>query len=480
MLIRFLPILILTSMMPTLVLANGCIDAPNRIYRDVKKYAGTLSERKFSWENINWLQVQLGMPKVKKLPNNQIEYSWQCAEDADVTLLVITDVAGRFIYVKGQYNLDSGSGIFEADINQKAVPSPIEKKVAITPSKPLAAPPSSQIEPSKLTTAAQNPAVCENLVQQISDDVKKYSLGNNNQTNDLPWMKLNWLQLKLGPTSSTQAQEILSTWNNFQLLQQATATSQSYGQQDKPLNYSTAVQLFGEPNNKQTETYTKYVWRCSPNTNSILEIYADKDNRLGYVTGSTCSQGRCTDFSVQLQPSDLRSAITMPEIKTSASRASSPQVTTAQPSTTQTPAQSLPLTAASITDYNQHFQTQFTNAADVQQDMIKRMKTYYTGLQNCTPGDYQLAVNVSGQAVFASAIIKGKQNDFCMIQEGTQIGTQRIIKLCNYGTATLKFFTDPEAEAIASGNTNFSSRNLTELQRAELTQCKIYINGVPV
>lgn len=476
--------------LPSLVMANGCIDAPNRIYHDVKKYESTLSQHNFTWENLNWLQVQLGAPKVNKLDNNQIEYTWLCANDAEETLRVITDSAGRFIYVKGQYNLDSGSGIFEATINQQSIPVKPKKIVVVTTKTPATvttatlvttpppafAPTQTPPFPLSSTTSAANPAVCQNLVQQISDDIKKYNLDVNTQKSDLPWMNLSWLQLKLGPTSSTQAVEKLYTWNNFQFLQRATAFSKSFGvypDNKQPRNVEEAIQTLGKPNSVKEQVFTKYVWRCTSENSSILEVYADEDNQLAYVTGNSC-QGLCADFSVQLQPA-LSADVKLPEVKIEtppapATPVPSPEVPTPPASFDQ----------ASINIYNQHYQTNFTDANQVQTNMIERMKMYYLNLRNCTPGENQLAVNMGGKPVFAVAEIKGKQNDLCMIQEGTQIGSQRIIKICNYEPRTLQFFTDPEATAIASGNTTFSSPNLAELQRAELTQCKIYINGVAV
>ncbi len=462
----------LCCLSPSFVMANGCIDAPNRIYRDVKNYATTLSQRKFTWENMNWLQLQLGRPKVRKLSANKMEYTWQCSDDVDSTLLVITDAAGRFLYIKGQYNLESGSGMFEADINQQTSNEPIAAPKTITTTTttipPTLTPPTSAALPPAATS---NPAVCENLVRQIDTDGKKYGQNRFTDKKDLPWMNLGWLQVQLGTPSSSKASDNLYKWDNYQLLQSVDGSVGSNGNfpgATLPTSPEEAIKVLGQPKNIDRTEYTKYEWRCSGDTK--LSVFADVDNQLDYVEGSYCLQpNNCTDFSFALNPQkimpirNVTAAISVTKISTP-----TPAPTSAQ---------------LDIPAYNQHFHTNFTTEQQVQQDMIQHMKTYYLNLRNCTAGEYQLGVNVGEQTIFATGTIKGKQNDLCMVQEETHIGNpvsgQRILKICNDAPATLKFFTDPEAEAIATGNTNFNSQNLNELQRAELTQCKIYINGVP-
>lgn len=117
---------------PSLTVASACFDIPNRIYSDTKKYAATIQHQALPWKKLSWLIKQLGSPQISKMANEQMEYAWSCESSIGPTLTVTVNAGGQILSVSGQYNLNSGSGIFTQSLVRETPPEQAKTMTPVT------------------------------------------------------------------------------------------------------------------------------------------------------------------------------------------------------------------------------------------------------------------------------------------------------------------------------------------------------------
>lgn len=65
---------------------------------------------------LDWLQKQLGSADTKKTVGEKNQYEWRC--DANGYLIADADKSGNVLALKGEYNSESGSGLFDVQVPQ--------------------------------------------------------------------------------------------------------------------------------------------------------------------------------------------------------------------------------------------------------------------------------------------------------------------------------------------------------------------------
>lgn len=484
-------------MCTTIAFAGPCLDVPNRIYHDIRKYGTDLSQQQLPWMDIRWVQKQLGVARVRRLEEGKIQFLWQCPNDMDPTLVMVTSSSGTLLYVRGLYNLDSGSGIFDAELHLPGHPTVIVAPTEILPSTTPVVPTSAPvvIQPSEtpittkpLTTNTQptattsshpeetaaqthpaiNAAVCQNTIQQINDDIKKYKLSSlADIKQDLPWLDLAWLQMKLGRTPIIPLNNTVYVWSNYRLMEQATggriAIGDFPGQKDHIPTPDEAIRVLGQPQQMIREPLSKYVWRCQ--NESALAVIVNSDGKLIDVNTHFCEGMTCASSGISLNGSSAMQR--------------GPSVNTGTATTEKTAIEQATINA-NISAYNGRLHTSVKNETELTQNMVQRMKNYFANLRACKPGTYQIASPLLLKLNFTDIQIHGMQNGFCMVDEDVMMGTDKIRSNCQYAPQSLALFTDAEAENIAKGNVTFDSSHLTPLQQVMNTQCKRFMNGQPI
>jgi hypothetical protein len=113
---------------PILTHASTCSELANTINNDIKNHSGDLAKQNFPWKKLAWLKQKLG----KALPTNpapgQVQYHWDCTDEEDSSITLLTNTATTLTEIKGKYNQgEEGAGIFSACINCSAEPTPVSQ-----------------------------------------------------------------------------------------------------------------------------------------------------------------------------------------------------------------------------------------------------------------------------------------------------------------------------------------------------------------
>lgn len=460
--------LALFAFIPSMVLASACIDVPNRIYHDTKKAAASPQPLYVIWMDIHWLQKQLGQPQMIKLPDNKTEYIWSCPDTIGPVVTAILDEKGQMIRVEGQYNLDSGSGMFEVMLPPNIMMRPTKQSMPAREIKP-------QVTTTKIVTVVpdtkkmamidNNAATCQNITQQIYEDILKYDIKNSKKKRNLSWMNLAWLQVKLGKPDISTINETLYNWDNYQLLDQANGSQIKIGQLPQNQTASTAdeiIKILGQPKDTIHFPLTKYTWKCQ-NYDSSLNVITNEKGVIIYIDVKSCQDKNCRSTDITLRESEA-----VKTLRTQLDKALENEKTQ--------------VVSQAITLYNQRFHTTFTTEKELSEDMTKRMKNYYQSIRECKMGNYEIAVPVMTSLAFSSSHIKGMNAGRCEIENQSEFknekfGSGTIVTKCEYTPASLALFTEQRAEAISQGKASYDSNNLTPIQQAIKNECKNYVNG---
>lgn len=418
----------------------------------------------------HWLQKQLGQPQIIKLPDNKTEYIWSCADTIGPVVTAILDEKGQMVKVEGQYNLDSGSGMFEVNlppnIMMRAAKQPLptrEIKTKVTTTTTNIA----TVVPDKKKTVITdiNAATCLNITQQIYDDIIKYDIKTGKKKRNLSWMNLAWLQVKLGKPDVTSVNETLYSWDNYQLLDQANGSQIKIGQLPQNQTASTAeeiIKILGQPKDTIHFPLTKYTWKCQ-NYESALNVITDDKGVIIYMDVKSCQDMNCRSTDITLRESNLVKTLRV-QLEQGLDKEKTQVISQA------------------LTMYNQRFHTTFTTEKQLSDDMTKRMKNYYQSIRTCKVGNYEIAVPIMTTLAFSSSSIKGMNAGRCEIENQSEFknekfGSGTIVTKCEYTPASLALFTDQRAEAISQGKSSYDSNNLTPIQQAIKNECKNYVNG---
>lgn len=328
-------------------------------------------------------------------------------------------------------------------------------------------------------TAKENAAAekdpCQELVLTIRTDVNKYNRDIKNQ--DLPWMKLSWLQAKLG--TNVKLSPVLQTlyqWENFSLITGGKASKAAGKFPGKTTlgspTYEQATDVLGKPNNVETEILNKVSWNCT--NNSRIEAITDDSGNILEISGTDCSNPKtsgsaappeqenkivlgCIDFNASIKPSKLEQKI----------------------STIVTPGEEKaninPVMMDMMRDYNMHYKTNIQDTMELQVDMSKRLIDFYRDLRSCNAGVYLYSIPTATTVVYYKSTINGLINNLCSTETSfiTPDGSTHLIQ-CQYLKSTLKLFTDEYADSLSHGNIESTSDSL---KSAQASQCQTFING---
>lgn len=100
---------------PDVTIAGSCRNITNEINDDLARYSGNIKNKHLQWMNFVWLQQQLGAADEKKVISGNTKYRWRCEPDGSY-LVAVVDNSGNLLKINGEYNSDSGSGLFAARI----------------------------------------------------------------------------------------------------------------------------------------------------------------------------------------------------------------------------------------------------------------------------------------------------------------------------------------------------------------------------
>lgn len=216
---------------------------------------------------------------------------------------------------------------------------------------------------------------------------------------------------------------------------------------------------------------TKYHWRCKPD-GSYLVAVVDIAGNIVRVSGEYNSDEGSGMFAAHLPNKDVSPEIIKtdppkPQIKLSA--------TTIIPAATANAELN-----GKLTEYNEHYKTSFQTETELQNDILQRIKNYYSSLRVCQQGTYEYAIPIMQHFLYQTSSITAKSEGRCQVKTSYVISQVGNIDLkCNYQPQSLALYTDSEAETAARGGSQFDSEHPTPLQTAVEKECKRYVDGVP-
>jgi hypothetical protein len=274
-----------------------------------------------------------------------------------------------------------------------------------------------------------NAESCRRITNTINKDIIRYS--GNIKNKHLPWTNLAWLQQQLG-----------------------TANARSV-----------------------SDTGTQYRWSCETD-GSYLVAVVDKNGSLVKLRGQYNSDEGSGLFATAVPKSETPP----PEPVKQEMRDNTPTAT-ATPLPPTTPLSPPTPLQNSISDrvhfYNEHYKTNFKTPAEIESNMLEKIKHYYSNLRQCQPGTYEFPVPVLQDFLYHTANIAPLKDGHCRVKVSYVIPQIGNIELkCNYQPQSLQLYTDAEAEATARGMTKMEGGQQTPLQTVVEKECKRYIDGV--
>lgn len=138
---------------------------------------------------------------------------------------------------------------------------------------------------------------------------------------------------------------------------------------------------------------------------------------------------------------------------------------------------------SSVTDYNNHYYTNFTNPKDIQQNMVKQVNAYYAALRTCTPGNYTYTMYDMSETSYRyqKATIRGFVQGQCVVEiREDNIDVPDVAKpytTCNYAPDRLKSFTDQYGATLIKQGPTENAQN--KVNQADLNECATFQAGRP-
>lgn len=131
-----------------------------------------------------------------------------------------------------------------------------------------------------------------------------------------------------------------------------------------------------------------------------------------------------------------------------------------------------------LKSYNDHFKTAFQSEDQINSDMAKKIKKYYSDLRSCKPGTHNYFIPHLANWIFPTSIIHGQQQGYCNVETSYNLPkVGNIFIKCRYQPETLQQYTDKEADYALQSVSSFVSQSVAELQKDEKQQCQIFTNG---
>jgi hypothetical protein len=195
---------------------------------------------------------------------------------------------------------------------------------------------------------------------------------------------------------------------------------------------------------------TQYDWVCPKDSTASLTVTLGADGKIATLTGSYSDEQGAEQFSNRIYANPVLVEETLEERTTK-------------------------LTG----NYHQYFNSDLTTLDQIKQEALSRVKTFYLAIRNCTPGTYQyMAQDIPG-TIFYTSVIKGKQNNSCLVESTFLIpGKATGKKTCQYKPTSQLLYSDAQANFDGAGNFNFDASNITPFQQATIDDCKYEVKEI--
>jgi hypothetical protein len=272
-----------------------------------------------------------------------------------------------------------------------------------------------------------NAESCQHITNMINQDLARYA--DTIKTKQLPWMDFAWLKQQLG---AADAKSI-------------------------------------------SESGTLYQWRCGSNGGYLIAV-VDQDGSVRKVRGEYNSDQGSGLFSSRVPKFQPTTKMISEKKKTETNNVE------AKPTAVESPPPP-PNHQSSVSDrvhqYNDHYKTSFNNSAEIENDMLHKIKHYYSSLRECKAGTYEFPIPVLQDFLYNIATISPQKDNHCRVKVSYTIPQIGNIDLkCNYPQQSLQLYTDAEAEVTARGITKTDPEQKGGLQAIVEKECKRYIDGV--
>jgi hypothetical protein len=200
----------------------------------------------------------------------------------------------------------------------------------------------------------------------------------------------------------------------------------------------------------QPNGLTQYDWACPKNSTDSLTVTFGADGKIATLTGSYSDEQGAEQFSNRIYDNPVLVEETLEE-----------------------------RTSKFTGKYHQYFNSELTSIEQIKREALTRIKTFYLAVRNCTPGTYQyMAQDIPG-TMFYTSVIKGKQNNNCLVESTFLIPDKATgKKTCQYKPTSQLLYSDAQANFDGAGNFSFDASNITPFQQAAFDDCKYEVKEI--